>query len=356
MSISADALDGAGSAEEPLLVGHIHGFRSFQIIVDGDTGQDLLAALTGDVVWPRRRPMQAVCVPDGARSSEHASPDSECSCGIYAHHPFSAPRLVHATDDEDDTNNVMGVVEAWGRIEVHKGGFRAEFARPSVLIVRAYYSDAHKRRIERLATRYGAEYLELEDGDATAEHLRSLEHGLARDAVEDLLIDLLEIELHPDATGYLTKRGRAIGGNGFCLSSQDRHEPWAAELPTGIQNTWILRVAGVGHYSAALQRPECSPGEELRLLREPDNPHDPHAVSVWDPDLEEQIGYIPKDQAPEVCAELEAGRVRCVISMWEWRNLATGERFGLHILVTRARHVTVGSQHQATLLDEDIPF
>ncbi len=30
---------------------------------------------------------------------------------------------------------VMGVVEAWGRIEVDEDGFRAEFARPDVLIL-----------------------------------------------------------------------------------------------------------------------------------------------------------------------------------------------------------------------------
>jgi hypothetical protein len=53
----------------------------------------------------------------------------------------------------------------------------------------------------------------------------------------------------------------------------------------------MLRIAGVSHYQEALER--CAPGQAVRLVHEPDNPHDPMALRVISL-LGETIGYVPK--------------------------------------------------------------
>jgi HIRAN domain len=65
----------------------------------------------------------------------------------------------------------------------------------------------------------------------------------------------------------------------------------------------FMRVVGESHYQATLRRlrGRCRPGAEGRpsfpvaLMREPDNPHDEHAVAVMS-DFG-RIGYLPRDDA-----------------------------------------------------------
>lgn len=53
----------------------------------------------------------------------------------------------------------------------------------------------------------------------------------------------------------------------------------------------LIRVAGVSHYQAALGR--CAPGQPVRFVHEPDNPHDETALRVVSL-LGETIGYLPR--------------------------------------------------------------
>lgn len=52
-----------------------------------------------------------------------------------------------------------------------------------------------------------------------------------------------------------------------------------------------FRIAGVSHYQDALSR--CAPGEHVKLVHEPDNPHDPMAIRVVSLSGE-TIGYVPR--------------------------------------------------------------
>ncbi len=167
--------------------------------------------------------------------------------------------------------------------------------------------------------------------------------------------DRVELELHPDAQGYLTRRGRAIGGVGYYLEGQDEPSPWSDELECESPDVLILRVAGTTHRRAALQRPECAPGRELRLLAEPTNLQDPNAVGVWDAALRTRIGYVPRAHAEEVGRRLAAGAVGRAMCVWEWRDLRSGERFGLHMLISRARRVNL-LDRQVPVIADGIPF
>lgn len=64
------------------------------------------------------------------------------------------------------------------------------------------------------------------------------------------------------------------------------------------------RIAGVSHYQAALA--DCRPGQAVRLVHEPDNPHDPMALKIETLDGK-ALGYAPKRSGLHV-AILELGR------------------------------------------------
>lgn len=68
------------------------------------------------------------------------------------------------------------------------------------------------------------------------------------------------------------------------------------------------RIAGVSHYQQALA--ECRPGQAVRLVHEPDNPHDPMALKIETMDGK-ALGYAPRRSGLHV-AILETGRGACL--------------------------------------------
>jgi hypothetical protein len=88
----------------------------------------------------------------------------------------------------------------------------------------------------------------------------------------------------------------------------------------------IAKVAGVSFRIDELQDNAFAPGRRLALVAEPDNEHDPNAISVWDGDRRLQAGYIPAELARELCAD-------------DWQAIALheffedGKRCGLRVLL-----------------------
>ena len=87
------------------------------------------------------------------------------------------------------------------------------------------------------------------------------------------------------------------------------------------------KLVGVSFYQAALER--CAAGEPVRIIHEPDNPHDPMALRI-DSMLGETIGYLPR-QSPVHVAILQHGRgVSAVIdSIGLSRSCQIGARLSL---------------------------
>jgi hypothetical protein len=84
--------------------------------------------------------------PHGGRA-----PDPACVCGIYA--LFAPYRLW----DPRGAGLVPGAVVLWGRIEVHDGGMRAEYARIVALALPSFVSRRGKAAVGRVADRLGVE-------------------------------------------------------------------------------------------------------------------------------------------------------------------------------------------------------
>jgi hypothetical protein len=58
--------------------------------------------------------------------------------------------------------DVFGIVAAWGEVELHETGFRAEYARPHVLLLPPNAGDGYAERLRALAAGHGAEVWEVD--------------------------------------------------------------------------------------------------------------------------------------------------------------------------------------------------
>jgi hypothetical protein len=72
----------------------------------------------------------------------------------------------------------------------------------------------------------------------------------------------------------------------------------------------VVPVAGVSYRLEALDDASFEPGRRLALVREPDNPHDPNAVGIWNEERTLQLGYVPAAIAPELSGDEQA------VSLW----------------------------------------
>ncbi len=72
----------------------------------------------------------------------------------------------------------------------------------------------------------------------------------------------------------------------------------------------VVPAAGVSYRADALPDPSFDPGRKLALVPEPENEHDPKAVAIWNEVRTLQVGYVPRDVAPELRGDEQA------VSLW----------------------------------------
>jgi hypothetical protein len=180
--------------EEPLIAGVIHGVRKWEVGRDRK-GNPRLLGFTDSAWQPWGRPTIAACLSKSGSSLHHRNgepaPATNCTCGLYAHHPWARSYiedydLLAGVSPEDDW--LVGVVEAWGHLEIHEDGFRAQFARPILLI-----ASTPRNRIGEpsdLLDRVAAEYRCFAGRVGSARELKDLfgeiNRGLDRSVVKEL--------------------------------------------------------------------------------------------------------------------------------------------------------------------------
>jgi hypothetical protein len=99
---------------------------------------------------------------------------------------------------------------------------------------------------------------------------------------------------------------RSRDGSGYHLRDAETEEPVRWEDP----RVRVVPVAGVSYRADALAHSSFDPGRRLTLVPEPDNPHDPHAIAIWNADHTLQIGYVPAGTALELSGDEQA------VSLW----------------------------------------
>ena len=88
------------------------------------------------------------------------------------------------------------------------------------------------------------------------------------------------------------------------------------DAATGERVRWedprirVVPVAGVSYRLDVLDDPSFDPGRRIVLVAEPDNPHDAHAVAIYNEARTLQVGYVPASAAPELVGGEQA------VSLW----------------------------------------
>jgi HIRAN domain len=114
------------------------------------------------------------------------------------------------------------------------------------------------------------------------------------------------------------------GGGGYFLRDAASGEA----LRWSDERVRVVKVAGTSYRADALQADAFAPGRTLALVREPENPHDPNAIGIWDADRRLQVGYVPAEVAPDLDGDEQA------VSLWEFRE--GDRRVGLRVLLAPA--------------------
>ena len=109
------------------------------------------------------------------------------------------------------------------------------------------------------------------------------------------------------------------GAGGYYLRDAATGEPVRWEDP----RLRVVPVAGVSFRAAALDDPSFEPGRRLGLVPEPQNEQDPNAVGIWNEDRTLQLGYVPREVAPELEGDEQA------VSLWRVEG-------GLRVLIVPA--------------------
>ena len=341
-------------SEPPLFAGPIQGVRAWRVVADPRTDEPVLAAAAQNIVWMPGEFMRGVCLAPRhiPRMRPHFPPEPDCSCGIYAHHPVGKAGLEWLENVlAADAGRIAGVISAWGNLEVHLDGFRAEIAKPDTFL----YRHAETKDVaDRLAARYGADVVEIPDERALRAYSRTL-NGIPLSQARAHVAATIEIDLAP-ATSIFPGDGEVVAQSGYRIDEDSCDlQPSIVKRIPGLA---LFRVAGVSFRSEALQRPEFEPGRPVRLVREPDNPHDRHAVSVWDESGEVQVGYVPRSDARRVAAALRREAVKRAYVVSQFRGMKTGERSGIQVLTSPTDVVRFNGEHCAGEITEaeDIPF
>jgi hypothetical protein len=102
----------------------------------------------------------------------------------------------------------------------------------------------------------------------------------------------------------------------------------------------VVGVAGAAaHHAEALASDAAAPGKPLELRRDPENPHDPHAIAVHPAGGGEQVGWVPRELAAVLAPELDAGRPWSAIVLREQRRSPRDPRHGLTMLLAPAEQL-----------------
>jgi hypothetical protein len=141
------------SSEEGLIVG----FRQWLAL------DDKLISITGEISGPFKQSIWKVGVNEAEcryysnyTIGDHKSPQAECYCGYYF---FNQPVWCNLFAD----NFVIGACLCWGKTIRHQEGFRAEYARP-ILLVGNPAQDNYEQ-IKKLAKAYDCRVVNVTNED-----------------------------------------------------------------------------------------------------------------------------------------------------------------------------------------------
>ena len=158
--------------------------------------------------------------------------------------------------------------------------------------------------------------------------------------VADVAVEYEERYWYPDDGGIVWVAGYSVvdPGSGRYLARD------APEL--AAHGLVVAGVAGAARFhDDVLQSQAVSPGRALTLRRDPGNEHDPYAIAVL-ASGGAQVGWVPRELAAGIAADLDAGRPWSAVVLRERRASPRDPRSGLTMLLARAEAIELRQRGQ----------
>lgn len=151
----------------------------------------------------------------------------------------------------------------------------------------------------------------------------------------------LSVEVEYEERYWYPDEGGMVWIAGFQIVDRESGRFVARNAPElAARGLRVAGVAGAGqHHADALVSDAVAPGCPLRLLRDPDNLHDPNAIQVHPDDGGDQVGWVPRELAAELAPELDAGRPWSAVVLREQRRSPRDPRHGLTMLLAPAERI-----------------
>jgi hypothetical protein len=153
--LDTPSLAPADLGEAPDLIEPVVAFRKWRV-VDGR-----LRSLYEPNFWLDAM-QQAECHAHNRGNPPHEAPQSGCTCGIYASFKpdYDFPTV--------DYRGVSGIVTAWGNVEVHADGLRAQWVQVEALSSYERWSSRQAEAVRAVADELGLDVVDLFDLEAAA--------------------------------------------------------------------------------------------------------------------------------------------------------------------------------------------
>jgi hypothetical protein len=147
----------------------------------------------------------------------------------------------------------------------------------------------------------------------------------------------MEIAVHYEERHWYPDEGGVVWLAGYTVVDPESGRYLARDAPELAERGLVVAgVAGAARFHGdVLQGDDLAPGAALVLRREPDNEHDPRAIAVLAPGGG-QAGWVPREVAPAVAADLDAGRPWSAVVLRERRASPRGPRLWLTMLLAAA--------------------
>jgi hypothetical protein len=139
---------------------------------------------------------------------------------------------------------------------------------------------------------------------------------------------------------WYPEEGGQVWLAGFSVVDPESGQFLARDAPELAARGW--RTAGVAgaarHHGEALASDALSPGRPLTLRRDPGNEFDPNAIAVFSSDGE-QVGFVPREVAEELAAQIDAGKPWTAVVLREQRASPRDPRTGVTMLLAPAEEI-----------------
>jgi hypothetical protein len=166
----------------------LHGLRSWLICTDA-SGEFRLRGHIENALWrDGGETTWAECRHGGRRGHASPAPIGGCTCGLYAAHPWSPGAALNYAPRFGTPLAALGLVEAWGTVHLYRDGFRAQYAKPSALVLRgAMRRGDYARLVETLAESHYAEVIQVADTRELVRLCRGRGLGFTPAVVDELV-------------------------------------------------------------------------------------------------------------------------------------------------------------------------